>query len=357
MSLFRAARPQLARLARRPALRLSPARLGVGAGALLLACAATPAPAFFGRLKCEEKPPPESKLCESKPSESLLRSTARITSALLCWGFFASIWFVSITLPAGLLWAVTAAKWKLVSSILAAYAFPHVVTLPPLPLAVRRAFFSGLESWFPEGIQVVRPNGDEPEPEPPAKRPQLFCIHPHGIYTLGALTLPEKVPEVKVCIAAYLYNWAPCFRVMAQLLGISLGSVDPGALKQLMQRQESPLALVPGGFEEATVSCRNTERVYLKSRAGFIKYALRHGYDVVPCFTVGDSDMFSNPQGAWRFRWWLNQLSIPAVLPFGFPLLPLLPKRVPVKLAIGEALEMPHIANPSRAEVEKHRAR
>ena len=28
---------------------------------------------------------------------------------------------------------------------------------------------------------------------------------------------------------------------------------------------------------------------------------------------------------------------IPAVLPFGFPLLPLLPKRVPVKLAIGEA--------------------
>ena len=48
-------------------------------------------------------------------------------------------------------------------------------------------------------------------------------------------------------IAAYLYNWAPGFRVMAQLLGISLGSVDPGALKQLMQRQESPLALVPGG--------------------------------------------------------------------------------------------------------------
>lgn len=38
---------------------------------------------------------------------------------------------------------------------------------------------------------------------------------------------------------------------------------------------------------------------------------------------------FSNPQGAWRFRWFLNQLSIPAVLPFGFPILPLLPKRVP----------------------------
>ena len=49
-----------------------------------------------------------------------------------------------------------------------------------------------------------------------------------------------------------------------------------------------------GGFEEATVTCRFTERVYLKTRAGFIKYALRHGYDLVPCFTVGDSDMFQS---------------------------------------------------------------
>lgn len=30
-----------------------------------------------------------------------------------------------------------------------------------------------------------------------------------------------------------------------------------------------------------------------------LRYALRHGYDLVPCFTVGDSDMFSWLQESW----------------------------------------------------------
>lgn len=50
-------------------------------------------------------------------------------------------------------------------------------------------------------------------------------------------------------------------------------------------------------------------------------------------------------------------MSIPAVLPFGFPPLPLLPKRVRVRLAIGPPLHMPQIKNPTREEVEKHRRR
>ena len=36
-------------------------------------------------------------------------------------------------------------------------------------------------------------------------------------------------------------------------------------------------------------------RTFTEAISSFIplRYALRHGYDLVPCFTVGDSDMFS----------------------------------------------------------------
>ena len=38
------------------------------------------------------------------------------------------------------------------------------------------------------------------------------------------------------------------------------------------------MALLPGGFQEATLFARNRHRVYINQRKGFIKYALRHGY-------------------------------------------------------------------------------
>ncbi|CAE8683601.1 unnamed protein product, partial [Polarella glacialis] len=114
---------------------------------------------------------------------------------------------------------------------------------------------------------------------------------------------------------------------------------------------------VPGGFEEATLTCAGSERVFLRSRAGFVKYALRHGYDLVPCYAVGEADMFRNPQGLWKFRFWLNELSIPAVAPLGFPFFPLLPRRVPVSVVIGNPVKLPRIANPTDADVKEHHAR
>merc|ERR1719265_19060 len=104
-----------------------------------------------------------------------------------------------------------------------------------------------------------------------------------------------------------------------------MGSVGPGDLNKLMKSGESPLALVPGGFQEATLSCCGHERVFLKTRKGFVKYALRHGYDLVPVYGVGESDLMSNPQGAWGIRFMLNGFGIPAFIPWGFPFLPLLP--------------------------------
>eukprot|EP00439_Symbiodinium_sp_Y106_P008352 s521_g1.t1 len=197
---------------------------------------------------------------DAKAKSSPVATVLKVSAALCCWGLFAGLWFASITLPAALVWAASTGRWKVVSSIFAAYCFPHMVQLPALPRSIRHGFWVGLEGWFPGGIQVVHSqSAGEPEPEPPTQGKRLFCIHPHGIYTIGALTLPDQMPEVRLCMAPYLYNFSPAFRMAADLLGIKVGSTGPRALRRLMRKGESPLALVPGGFEEATVTSPGTE--------------------------------------------------------------------------------------------------
>ena len=51
---------------------------------------------------------------------------------------------------------------------------------------------------------------------------------------------------------------------------------------QRLMREGGPMAVLPGGFEEATITCDNKHRIYIKKRMGFVKYALQAGYSIVP---------------------------------------------------------------------------
>jgi len=186
-----------------------------------------------------------------------------------------------------------------------------------------------------------------------------MLMHPHGIYSVCVMLLVDQRPDVRVLSSSFLYNYAPLARYFFESgLGFKQGSVGRDDLTKLMKRGESPMMMVPGGFHEATISCPGRERVYLKTRMGFVKYALRHGYDLVPCYTVGEADLLTNPQGCWGPRFLLNNFNIPAVLPFGWPLFPLFPRRgVDMVTVIGPPVHMPHIKNPSKEELKKHHAR
>ena len=64
-----------------------------------------------------------------------------------------------------------------------------------------------------------------------------------------------------------------------------------------------------------TLFRRGRERVFLKKK-GFIYYALRHGYRVVPAYTFGESSTYVNALADWckqariKFADW----GIPAIL-------------------------------------------
>jgi hypothetical protein len=71
-----------------------------------------------------------------------------------------------------------------------------------------------------------------------------------------------------------LYH-SPFFRVLAMLVGHPRPA-DKHTFQRLMRSGKS-LALIPGGFESATITSSTQPRVHVKKK-GFIKYALQHGY-------------------------------------------------------------------------------
>lgn len=94
---------------------------------------------------------------------------------------------------------------------------------------------------------------------------------------------------------------------------------------------------MPGGFEEASLTSQNKDRVYIKSRKGFIKYALKFGYSIYPIYVFNENKLFKTFDKFYDFRIWLNKFKIPGVFflgKFGFPYAP--DNNQSLKVVIGE---------------------
>lgn len=65
-------------------------------------------------------------------------------------------------------------------------------------------------------------------------------------------------------------------------------SVDPNNFRKLLENKKN-VSLVPGGFEEATLTTNNEYRLFIRNRKGFIKYAMKYGYKIYPVFIFKES--------------------------------------------------------------------
>lgn len=322
--------------------------------------------------QCQAQIPREGTAFAVKPATTKVGSQLlSFAKGFLGWSFLATMWATALFMPAALIWAVFQGNWGIASSMIGLYAFPHLLPVPKLPAECRQMLRNALMEWMPS-VTVVDPRGRrtmgafEPEAEPEPRRQiaerahrKLYCVHPHGIMTFGVFVFHAAVePHARLCMGPFLYHAAPLFRIAAELSGIKCGSAGKSDFLSYMKADDTPLALVPGGFQEATISALGHERVFLKHRKGFVKYALQYGYDLVPCYTIGESDLYANPQGGWKWRFGLNNLGIPAVLPWGHFILGLLPRRgVSITLVVGETVDLPRIQRPSAADIDKYHAR
>ena len=191
-----------------------------------------------------------------------------------------------------------------------------------------------------------------PDSVPTTTTKKLFyAAHPHGAFCLGWSTLfhsPKFSSSVRFCFSPALYA-SPLFRLWCRLTGRP-GKADKKSMIHYMRNGEH-LALPPGGFEEATLTCLTQDRAYIRKRAGFVKLCLQHGYQIVPVYCFGEKNTYWNVQGGWKLRFALNGWGLPAILVWGLPFLPFIPRRTSLLVAAGPPLACPHIPNPTREEV------
>ena len=109
--------------------------------------------------------------------------------------------------------------------------------------------------------------------------PALLAYNPHGVFCAafsgshGVLhpTLFER--KVLFLLAPALYHM-PLFRLFVVAMFGNIRDASKATMETAM-RQRRHVALLPGGFEEASVAQPGKDRVYVAKRFGFIKLALR----------------------------------------------------------------------------------
>jgi len=198
-----------------------------------------------------------------------------------------------------------------------------------------------------------------------AKR-TLFLFHPHGVFTVGfsgngcwssefheAVSghtgAPETWEDTIFLIAQSLREMSVLFKLVCDWSG-RIESATRTVISTRM-REGRNIALLPGGFEDATIFAYGKHRTAISTRTGVIKYALEHGYKVQPIYTFGEERTFYTFTGLMRARLWLNTFGVPAVVLFGLPLFPLLPKRARCLSYVGQPIQLPRTERPSREAV------
>ena len=185
----------------------------------------------------------------------------------------------------------------------------------------------------------------------------MLCFHPHGMLCCG-----WTVANSGAALSASRVTWLAADALLA-LPGIgdflrwnATEGVGAANLRRLMARRAN-VALLPGGFEEATVYARGAFRVYLRRRKGFVKFALQHGYSLHPVYTFGEERTYWALTALRAPRLALNRLRLPGVLFLGTPrlaalALPFLPDPSAALLTVvGAPLRLPRIEAPTAADV------
>jgi 2-acylglycerol O-acyltransferase 2 len=169
----------------------------------------------------------------------------------------------------------------------------------------------------------------------------MFGFHPHSVFCYGLLlnmngqNFKDEKLESVTPLGSRFALLLPIIGLHFRLWGFE--PVNPGNLKRLMGKGRS-IALVPGGYEEATITTPYEMRVYLKNRKGFVKYALKYGYTIRPVLITNEHKAMSTLDVFTNFRLFINKLKIPTVI-FWSKLGLLFPPGIVIHTLIGKGIK------------------
>ncbi|KAK8783062.1 hypothetical protein V5799_015595 [Amblyomma americanum] len=208
--------------------------------------------------------------------------------------------------------------------------------------------------------------------ELPADRNYLLGYHPHGIMCAGAFcnfateatdfsaTFPGIRPHLLVLRGQFSF---PLHREL--LLTGGMCSASRQSLDWILggEARGNAAVLVVGGAIEALDARPGSHRLFLSRRKGFVRAALRHGTPLVPVFSFGENELFSQADNAEGSRLRRIQAWLTRRLGFSPPLFlgrgvfqyswGWLPRRRPIVTVVGRPLDVPRRENPSDEEVDR----
>lgn len=219
---------------------------------------------------------------------------------------------------------------------------------PTLPESDRfRRFIRRMSTWIDPTYRVVGKFANE------GTKPVMYCHHPHGQFAILACTSGSTADCAGVAAPAIFMM--PFCKQMMNLMG-SISSAPSGFAAALRRKRD--VAILPGGVEEIVLSASHAERAYIMERKGFVKYAIRHGYDLVPIYHFGETMLYQLfwPWGQpWAVRLRLafaQRFQIATGLGLGWPLVPVIPRRgVACRTVVGARLVLPHNESVGAADV------
>ncbi|XP_003738944.1 2-acylglycerol O-acyltransferase 2 [Galendromus occidentalis] len=209
--------------------------------------------------------------------------------------------------------------------------------------------------------------------ELPADRNYIIGYHPHGIMSFGAVVnfategtkFSEVFPGIVTHPLTLRMNFLfPFYRELPLLYGICC--VSQKSIEWILNRKGKGNAavIVIGGAQEALDAHRGDDyHLTLKHRKGFARVALQNGADLVPVFSFGENDIFTqveNPRGSKlrMFQEFVKRLVgvSPALFhgrgvfqyTWGY-----VPFRSPITTVVGAPIRVERVANPSREQVDE----
>ena len=180
----------------------------------------------------------------------------------------------------------------------------------------------------------------------------LFCFHPHGILCCG-WSVNGNLNKHLFDANVHFMGTDALFVLPGISDDLSWHNCGPASKKNMLDRMsaEQNLALIPGGFEEATFYRYGKHRVFLRNRKGFVKYALQNGYKLFPVYTFGEERTF------WVWSWlmeklvFLNKYKIPAVVFLGkYGFMP--NDGISCITVVGAPLQLPKIEAPTSENID-----
>ena len=232
--------------------------------------------------------------------------------------------------------------------MLAYYTFRVICPAEPSTTVRKNMSFDSTPYYNTQ--KIVFDDGAAP---PAANSNTMFAVAPHGVLTQGFYAcISSEIfyeSEIKWLIAEMLFHIPFCKDFM---YWGSAAPCTPPVMKKLMATGAN-VALLPGGFEEATLYKHGVHRLYIKNRQGFIKYALQYGYNLQLGYVFGEELCYWTVKIWPKLMLWLNKFKIPGVVFIGkFLFLP--NPDLDMYVVIGKPLELPHIENPTKDDVNKY---